>query len=122
MRKQQRGLSLIGLILVSVVVIGVAVIGMKVAPSVIEYYTVMRHIKTVANSGAATVTEARNAYDRQATVDETPSITGADLEISKDGNQLVISFEYAKKIHLAGNVSILIDYAGSTSGSKRPTE
>jgi hypothetical protein len=122
MRKQQRGLSLIGLILVSVVVIGVAVIGMKVAPSVIEYYTVIKHIKSIANSGATTVAEVRNAYDRQASVDETPSIAGADLEISKDGNQLVISFEYAKKIHLAGNVSILIDYAGSTSGSKRPTE
>lgn len=122
MTKQQRGLSLIGLILVSAVVIGVAVIAMKVAPSVIEYYTIIKHIKTIANSGAATVTEVRSAYDRQATVDETPSITGADLEVTKEGNQLVISFEYAKKIHIAGNVSICIDYAGSSSGSKRRDE
>lgn len=122
MRKQQRGLSLIGLILVSAVVIGVAVIGMKVVPSVIEYYTAIKHIKTIANSGAATVTEVRSAYDRQASVDETPSITGADLEVTKEGNQLVISFEYAKKIHIAGNVSICIDYAGSSTGSKRRVE
>lgn len=121
MRKQQ-GLSLIGLILVSAVVIGVAVVGMKVLPSVIEYYTVMKHIKSIAGSGASTVGEVRTAYDRQAAVDETPSITGADLEITKEGNQLVISFEYAKKIHIAGNVSICIDYAGSSSGSKRPIE
>ncbi|GIK25610.1 MAG: DUF4845 domain-containing protein [Rhodocyclaceae bacterium] len=122
MIKQQRGLSLIGLIIVSVVLIGVAVVGMKVVPSVIEYYTVMKHIKTIANSGAATVAEVRNAYDRQASVDETPSIAGADLEVTKEGSQLVISFEYVKKIPIAGNVSILIDYAGSSSGSKRPTE
>ncbi|MBV6476066.1 MAG: DUF4845 domain-containing protein [Rhodocyclaceae bacterium] len=122
MKKQQKGLSLIGLILVSAVVIGVAVVGMKVAPSVIEYYTVLKHIKTIANSGATTVAEVRSAYDRQASVDETPSITGADLEVTKEGNQLVIAFEYAKKIHIAGNVSICIDYAGSSSGSKRPTE
>jgi len=119
MRKQQRGLSLIGLILVSAVVIGVAVIGMKVTPSIIEYYTVINHIKTIAHSGAATVAEVRNAYDRLATVDETPSISGADLDVTKEGNQLVISFEYAKKIQIAGNVSICIDYAGSSSGSKR---
>jgi hypothetical protein len=122
MKKQQRGLSLISLILVSAVVIGVAVVGMKVAPSVIEYFTVVRHIRTIANSGVSTVAEVRSAYDRQASVDDTPSITGADLEITKEGNQIVISFEYAKKIHIAGNVSICIDYAGSSSGSKRPVE
>lgn len=119
MRKQQSGLSLIGLILVSALVIGVAVVAMKVVPSVIEYYTIIRHIKTIANSGAATVADVRNAYDRQASVDATPSITGADLEVTKEGNQLVISFAYTKKIPIAGNVSILIDYAGSSSGSKR---
>ncbi|GAB1411689.1 MAG: DUF4845 domain-containing protein [Burkholderiales bacterium] len=122
MKKQQRGLSLISLILVSAVVIGVAVVGMKVAPSVIEYFTVVRHIRTIANSGVSTVAEVRSAYDRQASVDDTPSITGADLEITKEGNQIVISFEYAKKIHIAGNVSICIDYTGSSSGSKRPVE
>lgn len=120
--RKQKGLSLISLILISAVLIGVAVVGMKVAPSVMEYYTIVKHIKTIANSGATTVAEVRNAYDRQATVDETPSIAGADLEITKEGNQLVISFEYAKKIHIAGNVSICIDYSGSSSGSKRPVE
>jgi hypothetical protein len=122
MKKQQKGLSLIGLILVSAVVIGVAVVGMKVVPSVVEYYTILKHIKTIANSGATTVADVRKAYDMQAAVDETPSIIGADLEVTKEGNQLVIAFEYAKKIHIAGNVSICIDYAGSSSGSKRPTE
>jgi Tfp pilus assembly protein PilV len=122
MKKQQQGLSLLGLILVSAVVIGVAVVGMKVVPSVIEYYTVVKHIKTIANSGATTVAEIRSAYDRQASVDDTPSITSADLEITKEGNQVVISFEYTKKIHIAGNVSLLIEYAGSSSGSKRRVE
>lgn len=122
MKKQQRGLSLISLIMVSAIVIGVAVVGMKVVPSVIEYYTIVKHIKTIANSGASTVAEVRNAYDRQASVDETPSLTGAELDVTKEGNQIVISFEYAKKIHIAGNVSICIDYAGSSSGSKRPVE
>ncbi|MEZ5616285.1 MAG: DUF4845 domain-containing protein [Rhodocyclaceae bacterium] len=122
MRQHQQGLSLIGLILVSAVLIGVAIVGMKVAPSVIEYYTIVKHIKTIANSGATTVAEVRKAYDTQATVDETPSITGADLEVTKEGNQLAIYFGYEKKIPIAGNVSILIEYAGSSTGSKRPVE
>lgn len=121
MRKQQ-GLSLIGLIFVSVIVIGVAVVGMKVAPSIIEYYTIVKHIKATAGSGATSVAEVQKVYDRFAEVDETPSIKGADLEITKEGNQIIISFEYAKKIHIAGNVSICIDYSSSSSGSKKTIE
>ncbi len=120
--KKQKGLSLIGMLLVSAVVIGVAVIGMKVVPTVIEYYTIVKNIKAIAGGGASTVTEVRTAYDRFAAVDETPTISGADLDITKEGNQLVIYFEYAKKIPIAGNVSLLIDYSGSSSGSKRPIE
>jgi Tfp pilus assembly major pilin PilA len=120
--KKQQGLSLIGMILVSAVVIGIAIVGMKVVPSVIEYYTVIKHIKSITGSGVSTVAEVRTAYDRYASVDDTPSVTGADLEITKEGNQIVIYFEYPKKIHIAGNVSILIEYAGSSSGSKRPIE
>ncbi|MBS3916486.1 MAG: DUF4845 domain-containing protein [Sulfuritalea sp.] len=120
--KKQKGLSLIGMLLVSAALIGVAVVGMKVVPSVMEYYTILKHVKTIAGSGASTVAEVRSAFDRHANIDDTSSITGADLDITKEGNQIVIYFEYAKKIHIAGNVSILIDYAGSSSGSKRPIE
>jgi hypothetical protein len=118
-KQQQLGLSLVGLVMVSALVIGAAIVGMKVAPSVIEYYTILKHIKTIANSGASTVAEIRSAYERQTSIDDTPSLSSADLEITKEGNQIVIAFEYAKKIHIAGNVSICIDYAGSSSGSKR---
>ncbi len=120
--KKQQGLSLIGMILVSAILIGVAIVGMKVAPSVIEYYTIIKHIKAVAASGATSVAEIQKAYDRHAEVDETPSIAGADLDITKEGNQIVIFVDYAKKIHIAGNVSLCIDYSGSSSGSKRPIE
>ena len=120
MKKQQQGVSLIGLIFISAAIIALAVVGMKIAPSVMEYYTIIKHIKTIAGSGATSVAEIQKAYNRQSENDSTPSITGADLEITKEGSQVVISFEYSKKIHLFGNVSICIDYSGSSSGSKRP--
>ncbi len=118
MKNRQNGLTLISLLFVSIIVIGAAVIGMRTIPSVIEYYTIMKHIKSVASSGAATVTEVRKAYDLKASIEATPSISGADLGVAKQGNQVVISFEYAKKIPIFGNVSLLIDYSGSSSGGK----
>lgn len=122
MKNNQNGLTLIGLLFVSAVLIGVAVVGMKVIPTVIEYYTIMKHIKSVASGGATTVSEVRKSYDLKSSIEATPSISGADLGVAKQGNQVVISFEYAKKIPIAGNVSLLIDYSGSSSGGKPMVE
>ncbi len=123
MRKQQ-GVSLIGLLMVSTIVIGVAVVGMKVAPSVMEYMTVMKHIKAIAASGEgrSSIAEIRKAYDRRSAIENTPSVTPGDLDVSKSGNDLVISFAYSTKVPIAGNVSLCIDYSGSTAGSSRAAQ
>lgn len=115
----QKGMTLIGLIFTGLVVIAVAVTGMKVVPTVIEYFTVMKNIKAVAAQAGGSVGEVRKAYDRQASIDETPSVTGADLDVGREGNEVVISFAYSKKIPVAGNVSICIDYSGSSSSGRR---
>lgn len=121
MKKKQSGLSLLGLIIVSALLIFAALVGIKVVPSVIEYYSIIKAIKTIAAGpeGRGTVADIRKAYDRHAQIDNLTSVTGADLEIGKEGNEVVIFFEYAKKIQLFGNVSLCIDYAGSSSTSKR---
>lgn len=123
MRKQQ-GFSLIGLIMVSAVMIGAAVLGMKIAPSVMEYLTVMKHIKAIAASGEghSSIAEVRKSYDRRSSVENTPSVSANDLDISKDGNELVIAFQYSNKIPIAGNVSVCIDFSGSTAGSRRAAQ
>lgn len=116
---RQKGMTLIGLIFSGLVVIAVAVTGMKVVPTVIEYFTVMKNIKAVAAQAGGSVREVRKAYDRQASIDETPSVTGADLDVGREGNEVVISFAYSKKIPVAGNVSICIDYSGSSLARRR---
>jgi hypothetical protein len=47
-------------------------------------------------------------------VDNIQAITAQDLDISKDGGDLVITFSYPKKVPLAGNVSLMFDFAGSS--------
>jgi len=116
----QRGLSLIGLILIGVLVAMAAMVTMKVVPPVIEYYTIMKNINAVVRSGEArgTVAEIRKAYDRRASVDDVTSIRPDDLDISKSGGEVVISVAYSKKIPLFANVSICLDFEGSTTPAK----
>ena len=117
MIRKQRGVSLMGLMMGCFLLVIVAVLGMKLAPSYIEYSSVKKAVSGIGSEmRGGTVGDVRKAFDKRAQVDSIEVIKGADLEVSKDGSDLVISFAYPKKIPLFGNVSILIDFAGSSAG------
>ena len=121
-RKRQRGLALSGLILLGIVVVLVAIAGIRILPSIIEYYTIVEDATAVARDPAsktATVADIRKAFDRHAEIDDVSSIRGRDLDVSKEGNEIVLSFAYTKKIPLTARVSLLIDFEGSTAGSAK---
>jgi hypothetical protein len=115
--KNQQGITLIGMLLVCIVIVIVAVGGLKIAPAYIEFYKVKKAVVGIVKSGDArgTVIDIRQSFDRRATIDDIDVITGKDLEITKDGNVVVVSFSYPKKISLFGNISVLIDFAGASS-------
>jgi hypothetical protein len=115
--KYQRGVALSGLIFWGVIFFLVAVLGMKVAPTTIEYYKILKNTKVVASKAApeATVADIRNAFDKYANIDHL-DFKGSQLDISKENGKVVIEFAYEKRIPLFLNVSLLIDYQGSTAG------
>ena len=114
--RHQRGVTLSGLLIWGMIIAAVALLGIRVAPEVIDYYKIKKIVaSTAANSSGKTVPEIRNIYDRYANVDHIQTISAADLDISKDGNLVVISFEYEKRIPLFLNVSLLIEFQGSSS-------
>jgi hypothetical protein len=114
--RNQRGITLIGMVVAGMIVVLVAIGGLKIAPAYIEYFTVKKAIVGVAQStGRGTVAEVRQGFDRRAQIDDIDVITGKDLEITKEGNEIVISFAYPKRISLFGNVSIVIEFAASSN-------
>lgn len=116
MKRKQSGVSLSGLLIASVILAMVALLGMKVMPEVLEYFQIVKAVKAVANDPSAqgSMAQVKDAYDRRATIDNLTSITAQDLEVSKEGGDLVISFAYEKRIHLFGIVSLLLDFEGSS--------
>jgi hypothetical protein len=96
----------------------VALLGLKLAPAYLEYSSVKKAVVGIVQGGEArgTVNDIRRAFDKRAQVDDVSVISGQDLDISKEGSDVVITFAYPKKIPLFGNVSLYIDFAGSSSG------
>ncbi|KPK07041.1 MAG: hypothetical protein AMJ64_07815 [Betaproteobacteria bacterium SG8_39] len=117
MRNRQSGISLLGLIFGGVVLIFAALLGMKVTPSYIEYFNAKKAIHGIVNEGReASVADLRKSFDARATIDDITSIRGADIEVSKEGGLVVLSFAYRREIRLFSNVALCIDFAASTSG------
>ncbi|MEF9942714.1 MAG: DUF4845 domain-containing protein [Burkholderiaceae bacterium] len=116
--RRQRGLSLIGLIFFGMIAVGLLVLGFKTVPAVVEYIAVERAIQKIKNEGS-TVGEIRSAFDRFATIDDITSINGHDLDITKEGDQVVVSFAYEKRIPVMDKVWLLIDFSGSTRDRAR---
>jgi len=117
MRNSQRGVSFLVIFLIFVVLALAAVGAMKVWPAYAEFGTAKNAIVAIAASEGRTgsVVEIRKAFDRRANVDNITAVTPGELEITKDGGDIVISFAYSKKIPMFSNVSVCIDFAASTA-------
>lgn len=111
-------MSAIGILLVLILVVFAALIGMKVTPAYIEYYTIKKAVAAISSSGelrGGTAADVRKAFESRQNIDDFTAIGPKDLEITKNGSELVISFAYEKKIPLFYNISLLIDFAGSSN-------
>ena len=119
MMKHQRGVTLTGLLFWGIIIFLIAVLGVRVTPEVVNYYKVKKVVAATAHNagGGKTVQEIRADYDKNAYIDHVHEVYPASaLDISKNGNQVVIGFFYEKRIHLFYNVSLLLEFSGSSSG------
>ena len=112
-RHAQRGISLFGLVFWAMLIGFFGYVAVVVLPTVNEYYTIQRAVDKVAAENPTTVAEARSAFERQRSIEYSiSSVTGSDLEITKENDKVVIAFGYDKEIALLGPVYLLLKYRG----------
>jgi hypothetical protein len=108
---RQRGFSLFGMLFYGGVLACLFVVGAQVTPMVIEYTTIKRVTQKIAREGG-TVPEIRSHFDRATSIDAISSITGKDLDITKEGDKVVVAFDYQREIHLFGPAYLVLKYDG----------
>src|SRR4051794_21052961 len=100
MRSKQQGLSLVALIFGFAILVIVAIFGMKLVPSYLEYRSAKNAIDALARSGGASPGDIRRQFESRSAIDDITTIKSQDLDITKQGNQVVISFAYRKEVPL----------------------
>lgn len=113
---RQRGISLSGLVGALAVIGVVAVFAMKLVPAYAEFSAAKEAIAKAKAAGGS-VAEMKSIFSKNADINSISAVTSRDLVFSRDGGDTEISFAYEKRIPLAGNVSLLIDYAATTDKS-----
>jgi Domain of unknown function (DUF4845) len=82
----------------------------QVLPTLLEYQAVNKAVNRAKEGG--TVPDVRNLFDKAAQIDDIKSISGKDLEITKEGDKVVIRFAYEREIHLTGPAWLTLKYTG----------
>ena len=122
MRNRQLGVTLTGLIVGAVILILVAITGMKTLPAYLEFFAAKKLITQIANERPPTPAEARRAWDLRQGIQDITTVNSKDLQVTKEGNTVVISFAYRKEVPLFGNVGIYMDFAADSTGREKAPE
>ena len=112
-KNNQRGASLIGILFMGGILVFGGIVAAQVVPTYTEYRTILKAVNKV--KGASTPAEARSSFDKAAQIDDIKSITGKELEITKEGNNTVVAFAYTKEIHLTGPAYLVMKYTGRSN-------
>ncbi len=110
MKHQQRGISFIGILFVGAVLACTGIVAAQVLPTLMEFQAITK-AATKAAAGN-TVAEVRSIFDKAGQIDDIHSISGKDLDVSKEGDKTVVAFAYTREIHLAGPAFLLLKYNG----------
>lgn len=110
-KSKQRGISFVGLVFVAGVVGAAGVVAAQVLPTALEFMNVQKAAQKAAKEGQ-TPPEVRMIFDKAASIDDIKSLSGKDLEITKEGDKVVVAFSYEREIHLAGPAFLTLKYQG----------
>lgn len=116
--RKQQGISLSGLLGGAAIIIVVAIVGMRLIPAYIEFAAVKRVLVATATDPdlqSAAIREYRSAFDKRAMIEGIETISGQDVSVSKQGNQVILSVSYQVEKPLFANLSLLIDFDAASN-------
>lgn len=117
MKRTQRGIALSTAIAVMVVLALGGLFAAKLMPAYVEYFAVQKMFKAMENAGeiSGSVAEIRRAYNRRNVVENVSAVMPDDLEIAKEGGEIIVSATWSVKVPMVSNFSACLDFHVSTA-------
>jgi hypothetical protein len=116
-RHRQGGLTMTGFLFTAIVAVAVVMIGFRMVPPYIEYFTVKKVMgRTLEESKQPfSLYQFRRDFDLKASADYIDSVQGSDIQVAKEGNNLVATATWTRTLHMVGNVSLLLEFEATVA-------
>jgi len=116
-RRKQNGLSILGFVFVAAVLVAVAMIGFRVTPAYIEFYSVQKALQRALDEARdrGSTREIQVAFQRFADSGYIESVRGADVEVTRQGGEVVASVSWTRKLHMVANASLFLEFEAVAS-------
>jgi hypothetical protein len=117
MISRQRGITLTNAIIGMVLLGLIGLFAAKLTPAYIEYFAIQKMLKAMEASGETkgSVTEIRNAFARRNNIENVQGVAPNDLEITKDGGEVVVAAAWSVKVPIIANFNACLDFTVSTA-------
>jgi hypothetical protein len=106
-----------GFLFTAIVAVAVVMIGFRMLPPYIEYFTVKKVMGRTLDETRQpfSLAQFRRDFDLKASADYIDSVKGTDIDVAKEGNNLVATATWTRTLHLVGNVSLLLEFEATTT-------
>ena len=112
---KQRRIGMFGVFTILVFVVAGAIVSMKAIPAYLEYFAIKKSFEALKAEAKDGNTKAiKDRFNARAIIDDIKSINANDLEITREGGEVVVSASYQKVVPLFANVSLLLDFEATT--------
>ena len=112
--RKQKGVTLSGFMLWAIIVVVALLLGFKIGPPYMEFASIQKLLRNVASDAQAAGENYKSVawrdFSLKAGIDNIQSVSVKDLNIRKEGQQVVITADYTVRVPLVGNVSACIDF------------
>ncbi|MGA8147350.1 MAG: DUF4845 domain-containing protein [Gallionellaceae bacterium] len=113
MAARQHGLSLPGFLVIVVATVVIVITALRAVPAYIEYASIMKAFESIVHDPDmkdAKISDIRMSFIKRALVSDITAIKADDIEIEKDDSGISLSASYSVKVHLLGNVNLLLEF------------
>ncbi len=108
---RQKGMTGIGWLIVLGLIGFFVLLALKMVPSYLEYYKIVSTLESVTEeSGFDSPVEIRRLIERRFDISFVSTITPKDVAIKSAGQNYSVRAKYDVKVHLFGNVYVLMAF------------
>lgn len=120
MKNMQRGLSSIILLVILAVGGTVLMVVFSVGPLYLDNYFVNGALQTLegSNSHRMSDKEIRKKVNNSFTVNNVRGLDIRSLKVERQRTRTLVTFNYEKRVHLFGNLSVVVDFKNEHDSSK----